>query len=279
MLHVPVGSNSFGVKQSSVGSTRPAATYGTALTPGLNTDGSWTSVITAADHDSFGILININSNRISNGSRGTKIDIGIDDAGGTSYISRIPDLLCGGASAFNIGGSGVWYYFPIFIPAGARIAVRGNSTVATAFRVNLLLMQQPSNPAMIRKGSFVESIGMSGNVGTVVVPGTTSEGAWTLIGTTVSRLWWWEVGFQVSVADTGWAAALINVDLAAGDATNKKIIIQDHPIATSTAENFTKIQITAGVEWDVPAGTNIYIRAQSSTTLDAYTCAAYGLGG
>lgn len=278
MLHVPVGANSFGAVVPNV-TGRPAAAFGTAVTPTANSEGAWTQIFSATSWDSFGILVNVNSNTGSAASRNTVLDIGIDEAGGTSYIERVSDLVCAGASAYNLGGSGVWYYFPLFIPAGSSIAVRGNSTVATAFRVYAQLMQKPANPAMVRKGSFVETLGVSGNAGTVFVPGATFEGAWTLVGTTTKRCWWWQVGVQLSTADTSWTAGVLHVDVAVGDGTNFDVIIQDTPIITSTAEALTNIPITAGVEWDVPAGSNIYVRGQFSASLDVYQAAVYGLGG
>lgn len=281
MLHVPTGANSFGDTPASWGTMWPAAANGTAVTPAVGSYGSWAQIFAATSADTYGILININSNSGSASSRGTVIDIGWDEAGGTSYTARVTGLLCGGAAAYNLGGSGCWYYFPLFIPSGSRIAARGNSTVATAFRVGAVLMQKPANPAMVRKGSFTETLGISGNIGTVIVPGTTSEGAWTLVGTTSLRCWWWQVGVQVSTADTAWTAGVMHVDVGVGDGTvaGTDVIIRDTPITTSTAEALTNIPITAGVEWDCPAGSNIYVRAQFSGTLDTYTCAAYGLGG
>lgn len=281
MLHVPTGANSFGDTPASWGTSRPAAANGTAVTPGAGAYGSYVQLFAATGADSYGILININSNNGSAASRGTVIDIGVDEAGGTSYTARVTGLLCGGAAAYNLGGSGVWYYFPLFIPAGSTIAVHGNSTVATAFRVGAVLMQKPANPAMIRKGSFVETLGISGNIGTAITPGTTAEGSWTLVGTTATRCWWWQVGLQVATTDTAWGAGVIHVDVGVGDGTvgGTDVIIRDAPITTSTAEALTNIPITEGVEWDVPSGSNIYVRAQNSGTNDAYTCAVYGLGG
>jgi len=140
-------------------------------------------------------------------------------------------------------------------------------------------MMLPANPALIRKGSFVEAVGVSGTTGTVFVPGTASEGAWTLLGTTTLRTWWWQVGVQVSSADTSWLANAIHIDVAVGDATNKDIIIQDTNITTSTAEQSVNPPLTAGVEWDVAAGSSIYVRGQASGNLDSYTAVAHGMGG
>lgn len=279
MLHVPVGANSFCLTTPSWGTTRPAAANGTSVTP--STSGYGTAVQLGADltFDAYGILININSNSASNASRNTIVKIVVDEAGGTSWSDRITGLLAGGASTYVVSGSGQWYFFPIFIPAGAAVAAAAYGTVTTAIRVGAVFLQKPSNPSMVRKGSLVETIGVSGTAGTSFTPGTTSEGAWTLLGTTTNRLWWWQLGLQVSNADTAWNAAAIHCDLAVGDGSTFDIIIQDLVINTSTAEALVNAPLTAGVEWDVPAGSSIYMRAQSSGTLDSYTAAAYGCGG
>lgn len=279
MLHVPVGGQTFGMTTPSWGTTRPAAANGTSVTPAVGSKGSWAQLGSDLTQDCYGILININSNSASAASRNTTVDIGIDRAGGTSYVVEIADLLAGGSAPYNIGGAGQWFYFPMFIPAPAAIAARAQGTVTTAIRVGCVLLQQPMNPSMFRKGSFVETLGITAPNGTAITPGTTSEGAWTSLGTTTKRLWWWQVGFQVNAADTAWTAGAIHVDVATGDATNKDIIIKDLNFVTSTAEQINNPPLTAGVEWVVPPGSDIYVRAQSSAALDAYTCAVYGCGG
>ncbi len=278
MLHVPVGANTFCAAVPSWGTARPAAANGTAVTPAAGSFGSWATVQTALATDCYGLMININSNTTSSASRQTVVDIGIDPAGGTAFTTLIPNLICGNASTY-VAGSGSWFYFPIFIPAGATIGARGNSTVTTAFRVGLVPMRLPSNPSMIRKGSFVTSYGVTGNAGTAITAGSTSEGAWVSLGTTTYRHWWWQFGYQLPSTDTSHAAAGIHIDVATGDATKKDIIIQDNLIQTTSAEAATNIQITAGVEWEVPAGANLYVRAQSSGTAEASQIAVYGLGG
>ena len=279
MLHVPVGANSFGLTTPSWGTTRPASANGTSVTPGSGAYGSYKQIGSDLSFDAYGILININTNSGSNASRNTVVTIGVDESGGTSYTDRIPDLLAGGVSAYTVSGGG-WFYFPMFIPAGAAVAAKASGSVTTAIRVGAVFMNKPSNPSMIRKGSFVEAIGISGQVGTSITPGTASEGAWTSIGTTTSRLWWWQVAIQLTTADTSWVANGIHVDLAVGDESNKDVIISDTLIITTTAEAMATLPITAGVEWDVPAGSTLYMRAQNSGALDtAYTAAAYGCGG
>jgi hypothetical protein len=279
MLHVPVGANSYGLTLPSQGTTRPATAQGTSVTPATAAFGAWARVQNAISYDAYGILLVINSNTQSNNSRNTVVNIGIDSAGGTNYTVIIPDLLGGGATTFTTPGNGVWYYFPILIPRGSTIAAQARSTVTTALRVAIQTFQQPPNPSMIRKGSFVTDFGVTNTAGTTVVGGTTAEGAWTTIGTTTGRYWWWQAGVQISTADTAFQNVALELDISVGNATNKDIIIQNLTIVTTTAEQMSNPPLSAGVEWDVPSGTTIYARLQSSGNLDAYQVAVYGLGG
>jgi len=281
MLHVPVGANTYGVTLPSWGTSRPAAANGTAITPAAGSYGSWAQVGSDLTADAYGILININSNYTASASRNTVVDIGVDPAGGSSYTARIAGLICGNADSYTSAGRsgcGVWYYFPLFIPANSSVAARGHSTVATAFRVGIIVMQRPSNPAMIRKGSFVETLGVSGNQGTAITPGTTAESSWVSIGTTTKRCWWWQMGWQVPSTDTGHQTAAIHLDLALTN-TGSGIIIRDLMVNTQAQESLTNRPLTQGVEWDVPAGTTLYVRAQTSGTAEASQVAVYGLGG
>jgi hypothetical protein len=278
MLHVPIGTNTYGVTYSPQSATRPAAAQGTAITPTTGSKSGWVQLTASTgSFDSYGILINFNSNSASNASRNTMADIGIGAAG--SEIVVIENLICAGASTYVVGFN-QWYFFPLLIPAGSRLAIRAQSSVTTAFRCYIQCLQAPLNPSAIRKGSFVETIG-AGTVpgGTAVTAGTTAEGAWTLLGTTTSRLWWWQLGIQIATSDTSWIAGAQHFDVAYGDATNKQIIIQDLLYATTTAEVGSNPPLTAGVECPVPEDTNIYVRAQSSGAPDPYLVTAYGLGG
>lgn len=284
MLHVPVGANTFGTFLPGV-TTRPAAAEGASVTPGTGGFGGWAQLGVDTTTDTYGILICINSNSANNASRRTVVNIGIDPAGGTSYTSFIPDLIAGGAPTYVTEGMGQWYYFPLFIPRGSAVAAQAYGTVTTAIRVMSWLMQNPSNPASIRKGSLVESIGASTFEGTNVTPGTTGAGNWTPMGTTVNRLWWWQVGLQGTASDQSYAAnTTIHLDVGVGDGTvgGTDIILRDFPIRQGTAaESFSSMPITVGCEWSVPAGSSIYVRAQNSGNNETggYNCIVYGLGG
>lgn len=274
MLHVPVGSNQFGLMLPST-TARPNAGQGTQVTPAIGSKGSWVEVIASTSHDLFGILININTNTSSASSRNSTCDIGIGAA--SSETVFIADLLCGNAAPYNVIGN--WYYFPIFIKAGTRIAARGQSTVTTAFRVYIQGMGQPSNPAQIRKASFVETIGITAPNAVSVTGGTTSDGAWTLIGTTTNRTWWWQFGVQISSSDVTHGANVQHVDIAVGDSTTKVPIITDAQFTTATTEQQANPPFTVGCEFPVAAGTEVYARIQSNGTPDPYQIAVYAAGG
>lgn len=278
-LLVPTGAQAFGALQSNF-TGRPTSAPGTVVTPVIGSKGAYASAIASVTNDTFGIIININSNSASATIRNTVLDIGIDTAGGTEYTVRLPDILCGGAVGYTVAPGGIWYYFPIFIPAGARVGLRAQSNATNTFRVYLQLLQRPVNQAMVRAGSVVEAIGLSAlPAGTAIVPGTTAEGAWTLMGSTTHRLWWWQLGVQLGLGDTTVVNAILHFDVAVGDGTNFQIVAENIPVSTNTAEAVGIQALTVGQEFDIPAGSSIYVRAQNSTTNDLYNCAVYGLGG
>jgi hypothetical protein len=277
MLFVPAGANSFGFVQES-DSGRPATNFGTTVTPAVGSKGSWAQVFAALTNDTHGLLICINSNTATANSRNSVVDIGIGPA--SSEVVLIPDLIAGNASNYGTPGSGLWYYFPVAIPAGTRVAVRAQSTVTTAFRVFMQAMQRPLNPSMVKTAAYVDAFGMSVPSGTAVTAGANAEGAWTLLGTTSRRCWHWEVGVQVSSADTEHNNATYHIDLAEGNGTNFDILLRSVPFGITTAENAVLPPWTVGCEVPVPAGRDIYVRAQSSNNnLDPLFITAYGAGG
>lgn len=264
--------------------SRPASAYGTALTPGTApTFGSWTQLMSGATvaQDVYGILINFNSFATSATTRNVLVDIGIDNAGGTNYRTVIPYLLAGHAAPYNIGSGGQWYYFPLFIPKGSSIAARAMGNVVTAGRCMITVFGQPKRPESVRVGSKVFSFGenTASAIGTAVTLGTTGDGAWTQVGSpTPMPLWWWQTGY--TCVDTTMTAAMIHLDCGAGDATNKKILIQDSPLVTTSAEQISNLPKTVGCVANVAAGQNVYVRGQSSATADSTpTMMAWGLGG
>lgn len=279
MLFNPKGGNSFGLVTPSWGTSRPATSMGTQITPGNGSYGTAGSFTASLNFDAYGILLNVNTGNTSGVPRALALRIGVDPSGGTSYQYIINDLLAGAAIGMTGGLGGIWYYFPIFIPAGSRVSVAGYQNNTSGLYVNAQFMQKPSSPEALRIASYCETIGATNNAGTAITPGTTSEGSWTLVGTTTKPCWWWQFAVQIDVADTAWNAGNIFCDIAVGDATNKDIILLDQIVNTTGNEQTSSMLSVLGAERDVPAGSSIYARLQHSGTVDTTTIAAYGCGG
>ena len=201
MLYVP-SANDYKWKLSSQQGVRPAAAYGHSVTPGNNVMGTWVQMVAGASltEDVWFIMINVNSGAVSAASRDMLIDIGVDPAGGSSYVVKIPYLLASSSAPYNVSHGGCWFGFPLRIKAGSSIAARAqvnNATVGTV-RVLAWVYGQPRRPETTRTGSFVRSFGQTtgSSSGTTTVPGTTADGTWVQLGSALAEpLWWWQLGF------------------------------------------------------------------------------------
>ena len=264
---------------------RPATNYGTALTPGNNTQGTPATLISGATitEDVWGILINFNSAASSNQARNILVNILADPAGGTSYTTTLIASLLGSCAApYNIGNGGIWYYFPLGIPAGYSIgasAAVNNATVGTIY-AQCWVFGQPRRPDIARRGRFVIPVGATTatSSGAPVTPGTTAEGAWAELGTLERSAWWWQMGFGVS--DNSMTVLAYHCDLAAGDASNKNDLVINQLVTTTSTEQMNNMLAMAQNNNNVASGSIVYGRAWCSGTPDSnVSMIAYALGG
>lgn len=286
MLHVPAGPQ-FEWRLSSRAGVRPSANFGTSVTPGNNTKGSWAQLLAGAAvlYDVWEIWINIHGGQVSAAARDIIVDIGIDTAGGTSYTVHIPDLIGSAAAFFSTGinavGGGHTYYFPLYIPAGSSIAARAsvNSATVGTVRAWVRLYGKPRFPELAPRGDKVVAYGITAasSRGTIVTPGTTSEGSYVSLGTTSLDHWWWQLGMGVNDATTN--PLWLTGDLAFGTVGTKVSLIEDECWLTDTVEGIAKTNnVPAEYLRQVPSGSELFARAQCSGTLDAeYSMAAWGL--
>ena len=283
MLHVPCA-NKF-LFEAGTFSGRPSdGAMGVQVTPGTGSYGSYVEVIsdTLITEDCYGIAICISQAATSTTARRRLVDIGIDPAGGTSYSSVIPDLLCTNASPYGnstlIGG--VWYYFPIFIKAGSAIAARACGNGAQTLYVAAQVYGKPTAPEMLKVGSKVISYGVTvanPPTGVSVTPGTTNRGAWVSLGTVAAgdKPFFWQFGVDSSLTSLG--TETFACDIGIGDATNKALVISAAQFRETTAEQMAKPQHYDGYYQAAP-GDIVYGRMQDSqSNALSHTMGAYGV--
>ncbi len=263
--------------------TPSLTTPGTSVIPGAsNVEGTFTSIATGAQiaQDIYGILLWITGGNVSANDKSTLLDLGVDSAGGTAYQALLNNICCG-SSGFS-GDGGYWFWFPLFIKAGSQVAVRAQTSNATAgtIRVAAQFWGRPSNVEEQKVGRYSETIGAITNSGGVAFTCGTSgvDGAWTSLGTTVRNLWWWQLCVQIS------NSVITNVqyqlDLAYGDASNVHFIIRKAQlICPGTVEKVSvPLQMTGFC--DVPAGANLWVRGTcSSTPVTGFNATAVAIGG
>jgi hypothetical protein len=252
---------------------RPVAAQGASITSANGSKGSWYELLPSSSYDSYGIIININSNAVSATARTAVLDIGIGASSAESVI--LADLIVGNATGYATLSGGIWYFFPLFIPAGSRISARSAANNTSSFRVNIKLLQQPS---YIHKFcSEITTYGITSLNGVLVTPGTTSEGEWFEIGTLSSPKWFWQIGAQVDTSDTTHSSAPIHLDLAIGDASTKQIIFEDLLFTTTAGEAASIILNVLEAYFPLSSGT-LYVRAQAGGTFDDLRIAVYAGG-
>lgn len=260
--------NEFTLEISSVADgTRPAAAWGTSVTPAQNSYGSYAQLISGASvtDECQELEIEINTVGISAAARDSIVTIGFDLAGGTSYTDKIVDLVCGPANPHaGNGQTSVTYVFPLRVPAGCSIAAKAsvNSATLTAIRVSCKLRGRPTHPELIWVGQKVTTFGSTpaSSNGTSITPGTTSEGSWTQIGSALTEtIYFWEFGYGVNSSTM--TANVIDVDIGIGDASNKRPVIRNAFIGTNNAEGLSKApgqgRYAIGVTGDI-----VYARCQ-----------------
>lgn len=261
---------------------RPGTGVGVNLAVGTsNSYGAYSEVVSDADitRDCYRMIINVQGVAVSNTQKSALVTIGADTSGGTSYAALVPDLIVGSACSWGVSGAGHWYDFPIYVPAGTALAAKAQTshTVGGNCRVAIWLYGAPTCPENLVYGQGVEAIGVAAasSAGTSVTAGTTSDGAWTSLGTTARKWIATQCAFELSSDTMGgvtWTA-----DTSYGDGTNQVPLIYDALYNSTGSEQISRLNPYPAL-CCVPAGSTIYGRLQCSGTPTAGpTMAAYGV--
>jgi hypothetical protein len=260
---------------------------GTSVIGGAsNTYGSYTEILSDLPYDCYGLEIGVGSANVGGAACSWMMKLGIDPSGGTTYTTLEPlsDFIVGspGQNTFVTGGVLSRFYFPLFIKAGSAVAVKWAYSNATAGRtINTLLraLCAPRDAHVTPTISKIVGYGIdnTNSTGTTVVPGTTSEGSWTEIGTVGAGEypWWWQVVLDNKA--TSVVIQAIHVDFAIGDATNKKVVMQNDWKWLSSSEATFQLPNFLGPCHQASPGDKLYVRMWASSTLGTdYRIGVYG---
>lgn len=274
--------------------TRPVnnSAWGTSITPAQDAYGAafGNLGVLSATYDIYEWTLGALIVGVAGVARVGMVQVYADPAGGSSFTIPIVADLCVASAASHAQLQGAEklspWRFRHRIPAGWSIGVKGavHSATLTAFRVWIYdAVGRPTRPDLARTHAYCDTFGVTQGggfncQGTAITPGTTSDGAWTEIGTLTRKVDWWE--YALALDDLTASASTYHVDIALGDATNKRVIISNHETMYNAAEMSWRSG-PAGIAAIGNSGDKVYARAQSSAALDdgTYTVAVYGCGG
>jgi hypothetical protein len=248
----------------------------------VDTKGSWTQIAASTSFDAAAIYLNLDT---AFTDTNYLLDIGVGAAASETIL--IPDVMIAAE-----GGKGVFVTFPVTIPAGSRIAARCAANFASSgmfVSVTLFSASFVDHPS----GQNVTAYGVvtSGSKGTTVNAGgvANTKGSWTQITASTTRD---HKGLIVgaerpvlSVIVAGGYSQL--TDIGVGGAGSEQILVPDirfqsqAPLGTTSPRGQLEPSFIALPACDIPAGSRLAVR-QQSTSIDAEDRTAayvlYGLG-
>lgn len=241
---------------------------GTAVTTGgsVSTKGTVAELIAATAFDAYLITVLVTGYGGSATSADSVVDILV---GSSTEQVLIPNLFVGWAHG-STTPSAREYTFPLYIPAGTRIAAAAaGRRTSTAMSVAVFLHGGDGLPPF-RVGTKVTTYGM-GTVplGTTITLGAnTTEGGWTQItSSTTEDHFAFIPGFQAANDSTiggGAPGELIQVDIGIGASTEEQI--GSWWILEGNDERVSGPHPSLPVFRDVPAGTRLSLRASPQVT-------------
>lgn len=262
MGHWPLAQQSGGAHET-FGVTA-SASRGTTITASAtaNTKGTWTQLTAATARDAVWIDVDIHS---ATAARDYLLDIGIGAAGSEHVL--IPDLIAGSGTGSICRGA--VYRFPIFVPAGSRLAARcqsgtGSATIRVAGTLTAASFNSDCGSSEVTAyGALAAS-----TAGTTVDPGATAntKGTWTEITAATSAPIRALVVGQGNLVQTTRTSCDWLLDIGIGPAGSEQVLIGDqHWECSTTCDTIVPIARPPYFV-DIPAGTRLAARAACSIT-------------
>lgn len=265
----------WGYYYSNFPSTPAVSGIGTSVATGTtpNTQNNFGTLLTALATDIHYVKILMSGVFHTGTAVAALASIVYDPAGGTSWQSLIDNFPVGYASQLYLGAL---IELPLWVPAGSSIGATVQCEYSTSLYCSFLIEArgEPSNPAMWKSGTAVETLGANTGTskGVSVVAGDSSAwGSWATIGTPTHDYCAVNLGLQPDGSslvtnyydfDMGTESARIP-----GSTTDVR--------RTSTTPNADRY-LSSGGNIYVPSGTDIQVRGKCSGTHEAWNAVVLG---
>ncbi len=261
-----------------------ATTLGTQVTGSgtANTKGSWTQILPALTFDAFYIYITALNTVASATDTSLLLDVGIDPAGGTSYIVVVPNILFG--FSFDVDQMRQDFAIPVYMPTGSTVAARIQSVITSettdvAFQVvGGIPSDNPFPPVGLIVDYGTNTSDSGGVAGSNADANTKS--AWVEITPATTHphrgIGFAKQGNTDAMSSSNWFA-----DIGIGSAGSEVVLIGDLYWKTTTSEKVGGSFPPGGlVAAQVPEGSRLAVRTQTEDTNvnSAIDVALYGWG-
>lgn len=258
--------------------TSPDLSMGQNFTTGANdTDGTAITLLSALSYDVHFVRISVNCPGASTADGNAAGDLLVDPAGGTSWSSKIDDLVIGFSGVSNQRAWNAVYNFPLYIKAGTSIGWRAKTVHTADLTQGQVLVEvfgQPSRPELIWCGNGVETLGISDSKGTGITPGNNAWGSWTSVGsTTVHHFKSVQYGFNGTDA----TSSTLQYYFQVGTNSVQLAGSGQHTALVSTSESAEKNSTGYPIPCNIPAGTQMQMRARCSSAPETTYVAVYGV--
>lgn len=224
-----------------------------------NQKGSWYEIASALTYPAFGFYLHIAERNSL--PQDALLDVAIGAAGQEQII--IPDLL------HTTIRAPVWvYYFPIYMPAGVRVAARVQSTAADRVFDVVLNTVSAEFMAGYPLGGSVTTYGANAadSGGVTVDPGGTAhtKGAWSEITSATTRPMRQVLIVIGGIANTTKTACTWLIDVGVGASGSETVLLSNLFTRTNTTTDEIAPSIFGPFPVSIPTGTRIAARAQCS---------------
>ena len=261
-------------------SGRPSTTTGTLITASATPhtlSGTPQTIFAATSFDTFWVTVLVYASAIA--VTDTSQLMNIYTGAASSEVVLIPNLLTGWAAAGNAAFPYRIYEFPLFIPQGTRISADLQALIGSD---NVRVIMNLYGGGFITggwAGQGIECLGAdtANSRGTLITPGSTSEGSWTSIGTSAYE-YRYVLPMVARNSDTAAATRLLAVDIGTGSAVIDGQT--DYLFQGNTSEVMSQQGSALGRFARIPASTALQARAQSSSSgVDGTDVCIYGVYG